>query len=163
MLGPIYALFVDKVGGDLLDASFAGAIYTLAAGATTLFAGKISDKVKQTEMIVVAGYLVLAVAYLLYTVVGNIVHLLIVQVLIGFGEAVYSPAFDAVYSRHLNHASAGKQWGAWESMNYFTATIGAVLGGAIATQFGFNVLFIVMSLICVLSALYIYKLPRQVL
>ena len=31
MLGPIYALFVDKIGGDLMDASIAGGIFALVA------------------------------------------------------------------------------------------------------------------------------------
>lgn len=35
MIGPIYALIVERVGGDLLDASIAGGVFALAAGITT--------------------------------------------------------------------------------------------------------------------------------
>ena len=53
MLAPIYALFVEKVGGDLMDASIAGGIFALAAGLTTLISGKYSDKIKENELIIV--------------------------------------------------------------------------------------------------------------
>lgn len=47
MLGPIYALFVEEVGGDLLDASFAGGAFAIAAGVTTLISGRYTDKVNK--------------------------------------------------------------------------------------------------------------------
>ena len=89
--------------------------------------------------------------------------LLLVQIVISFGEAVYAPAFDAVYSKHLDGRKAGQQWGAWESLNYFTTAIGAVAGGIIVTQFGFNMMFIIMAILCLGSAIYIYRLPRRAL
>ena len=49
MLGPIYALFVKDIGGDLLDASIAGGILALVAGITTLTSGKYSDKIKENR------------------------------------------------------------------------------------------------------------------
>lgn len=163
MLGPIYALFVEDIGGSLLDASFAGGAFALAAGITTLLSGKFSDKVKENELIVVAGYCIIGVGFLLYLVVNSVWSLLVIQVLIGFGEAFYSPAFDAVYSKHLDGHKSGKQWGAWEATNYFTAAIGAVAGGYIVTILGFDMMFIAMATLCFGSALYIYKLPRKVL
>ena len=48
MLGPIYAIFVEDVGGDLLDASLAGGIFALVAGITTLLSGKYSDKIRNS-------------------------------------------------------------------------------------------------------------------
>jgi len=36
MLGPIYALFVKEIGGDLMDASIAGFIFAISAGLVTL-------------------------------------------------------------------------------------------------------------------------------
>lgn len=163
MFGPIYALFVDKIGGDLLDASLAGGLFALAAGVTSLLSGKYSDKIKENELIIVAGYLIMAIGFFLYIFVSSIYQLLLIQILIGFGEAIYSPAFDAQYSKHLDGHKSGKQWGAWESMNYFTTAIGAVVGGFVVTVFGFNTMFLIMAVISLLSAIYIYYLPRRVL
>ena len=40
MLAPIYALFVEEIGSDLLDASYAFAVFAFVAGITTLISGK---------------------------------------------------------------------------------------------------------------------------
>jgi predicted MFS family arabinose efflux permease len=163
MLGPIYALFVEKIGGDLMDASIAGGIFALAAGLTTLISGKYSDKVKETELIVVLGYAIMGMGFSLYIWVNSIMFLFMVQIVIGLGEAIYAPAFDAVYSKHLDGHRSGTQWGAWESMHFFTTAIGAVIGGSIVTLFGFQTLFAIMAILCFSSALYIFHLKRRVL
>lgn len=163
MLGPIYALYVERVGGGLLDASFAGALFAGAAGITTFISGKYSDKLKENELIVVFGYAIMGIGFMLYTSVNSTIFLFVVQVIIGFGEAVYSPAFDAVYSKHLSKHRSGKQWGAWESVHYFTTALGALIGGIVVTKFGFNTLFVVMAALCFGSAVYIFLLPRRVL
>lgn len=163
MFAPIYALFISEIGGDLLDASFAGGAFALAAGITTLISGKYTDRVKETELVVVAGYLIMGLGFLLLAFCNSIWFLLLIQILIGLGEAVYSPAFDAVYSKHLDKKQAGRQWGAWESINYFSLAIGAVIGGLIVTLTNFNVLFMVMAAMALVSAIYIYRLPRKVL
>ena len=163
MLGPIYALFVEDIGGNLLDASFAGGAFALSAGTASLLSGQISDKVKRPELVVVFGYILIGVGYTLYIFVNSIWFLLLCQIIIGLGEAVYSPAFDTVYSRHLTENKIGREWGAWESMNYFSAAAGAIVGGLIAVNFGFDTLFIIMAILCIFSALYIYKLPKTVL
>lgn len=163
MMGPIYALFVEKIGGDLLDASLTGGIFALAGGLTTLIAGRYADKLKEPELIIVLGYFMMGVGFFMYLLVDSILFLFLVQVIIGFAEAIYNPAFDAVYSRHFTKNNAGKAWGAWEAMSYFTASGGAILGGVIVASYGFNAIFIIMSILCFSSALYIYVLPRKVL
>ena len=163
MLGPIYALFVEDIGGDLMDASIAGSIFALVAGITTLVSGRYSDKMRENELIVVLGYVIMGIGFLSYAWVASIVMLFVVQAIVGLGEAIYAPAFDAVYSKHLDGRKSGAQWGAWEAMNYFTTAVGAVVGGGIVTLFGFQVLFVVMAGLCFGSALYIYRLKRSVL
>jgi MFS family permease len=163
MFGPIFALFVEGVGGTLLDAGFAASGFALAAGITTLLVGRFTDSVKEKELIVVIGYIVMAVSFFSFSFVNSIGSLLVVQVLLGIGEAIYSPAFDGVYTSHIKDGVEGSAWGVWESMNYFIAAAGAALGGFFATLFGFTILFYIMAILCVISAVYIYSLPRRAL
>ena len=163
MIGPIYALFIEEIGGSLLDASYAGAAFALVAGITVLVSGSYTDKVKHPERIVALGSIIFGSGFFLLTFVQSIWMLLLVQGIIGFGEAIYSPSYDAVYSKHLTKNEAGRQWGFWESMSYFTAVVGALLGGYIASTFGFDALFIVASLFCLASAIYVLVLPKDTL
>lgn len=163
MFGPIYALFVEEIGGDILDAGVAAAIFAIAAGITTLLIGRFTDKVRENELVVVFGYLVMASGFFLFSFVHSVATLLLVQVLIGIGEAIYSPAFDGVYSKHITDGKEGSAWGVWESMNYFITAAGATIGGFLVSLFGFSMLFYVMAILCSLSALYIYFLPRKAL
>ena len=163
MLGPIYALFVERIGGSILDVGIAGSIFALVAGITTIISGKYTDKIKESELIIVFGYLLLGVGFFLYSKVNSIYTLFLVQIIIGFGEAVYSPAFDSVYTKHMGKKVTGKLWGLWEGMNYFVIAAGSVSGAFIAFNYGFNALFFIMSSISVISALYIFFLPRKIL
>ncbi|MDP3971237.1 MAG: MFS transporter [bacterium] len=163
MLGPIYAIFVEQIGGSLLDASLAGGVFALAAGITVLISGRYTDKVKEPELIIVFGYVIVGFGFIMYVFVNSLWSLLLVQVIVGLGEAIYSPSFDAVYSQHLKKGRAGREWSLWEAMFYFTAAIGAIMGGIIVTYLGFSSLFTVMAILCFGSAYYIYSLPRSLL
>ena len=163
MLGPIYALFVEKIGGNLLDASITGGIFALAAGITTLMAGRYADKIKHDERLVAFGYFFMGVGFFLYMFVNSIWFLFAVQALIGFAEAIYSPAFDLLYTKHVCKTKMGSEWGAWEALNYISLAVGAVIGGIIVTTIGFNAIFIIMGVLSVSSAAYIYFVPKNIL
>lgn len=161
MLGPIYALFVEEIGGDLFDASLAGAAFAIAAGVTTFVSGTIADKVRKPKHIVIAGYTIMAVGFFLFVGVSSMATLFLVQALIGIGEAIYAPAYDAMYSNHLDRGKAGREWGEWETMAYFIAAIGAIVGGWLVTTFSFDILFLIMGIISLASAMYILFLPKK--
>ncbi len=163
MLAPIYALFVKDLGGSLLDASIIGAVFALTAGLTSLISGKLTDKIKEKEFIVIIGYICIGIGFVLLTFAHSIWFLFFIQILTGFGNAFYGPAFDTLFSQHTTKRRAGFQWGSWWSMYYFTTAIGALLGGLIVTWFGFPILFLIMAMFTFFSALYIYLLPRKVL
>lgn len=163
MLGPIYALFIEKIGGDLLDASYAFGLFALVAGLVTLVSGRFADHLKDPEQVIALGYVIMGLGFFGYLFVDSVGLLFLLQIIIGLGEAIYSPAFDATYSKHLDGRRFGREWGAWEAINYFTAAFGAVAGGLLVTLLGFNGMFIVMGLLSIGSAIYIIQLPRQVL
>lgn len=163
MLGPIYALFVRDIGGDILDTGLAAGVFTATAGVVVFLSGRFSDRIKETELVVACGYAIMGVGFFSYTAVGSVAQLLLVQVIIGFGQALCSPSFDALYSKHVDPGKSGSQWGAWESMSYFAVAFGALAGSAVVSIFGFQALFITMGCLSLTSAVYIYFLPRRVL
>jgi MFS family permease len=161
MLGPIYAIFVEDIGGDLMDASIAGAAFALAAGITVLVSGSFSDRISQKKYVVIFGYGLMGAGFLLLSFVQSVITLFLVQALIGIGEAIYSPAFDALYSKHLDHNKEGIQWSIWECMNYFTVFFGALIGGLVVTIFNFQTLFVIMASIAIGSAVYLFFLEKK--
>lgn len=163
MLGPIYAIFVEEIGGDLLDASFAVGLFALSAAITSYFSGKYVDRLKNPELLVAIGYLIIGLGFISYAFTTNLYVILLIQVIIGIGEATYSPAFDSLLSIHSPKGSLGAQWGKWESINYSTSGIGAIAGGLLVTIFNFQFLFILMGALTLMTAIYIFLLPRQAL
>ena len=164
MLGPIYAIYVTEIGGDLMDASIAGFLFAISAGLITLLSGKFSDKARHSDLVMVLGYTLIGTGFLLYQFVDSVFSLFAIQALIGIGNAVYAPAFDKLYSQHLDRGNYGSEWGTWESMNYFMAAFGALLGGLLVTRFGFSTLFYAMAFLSFMSGFYLYALsPRRVL
>ena len=157
MLGPIYAIFVNELGGDILDAGMTFGVFSFAAFLTTIFSGIYLDKNKNNHTVLTLGYILLAVGFLGYLFVNSIMALLLVQIIIGIGEAIYAPAFDGLFTKFLDTGKQNTEWGMWEGMDYLSKAMGAILGGIIAKFLGFDVLFIIMSLFCLWGAAYMLK------
>lgn len=97
----------------------------------------------------------IGLGYFAYLLVDSVHKLYLVQVLIGIGTAIYSPAWDSMYSSHITKKHEGTLWATWEITNQFTAAIGALIGGIVATQWGFSPLFVLMDSLCFVSAFYV--------
>lgn len=137
--------------------------FAVVADTVTLISGRYSDTIKESELIIALGYCIIGLGFFLYTIADSVWFLFGIQALIGLGEAIYSPTFDAIYSKYLDGERSGAQWGIWESANYFSIAIGAIIGGTVVTWFGFSMLFIIMGSLCFVSGLYILSLNRDVL
>ncbi|MBU1167764.1 MFS transporter, partial [Patescibacteria group bacterium] len=96
LLGPIYAFFVKEIGGGILETSLTIGVFGLAAALTTYLTGLYVDRIKRPAMIVVVGYIVMGVGFFLYIFVESLWMLFLVQIVIGFAEAFYSPAIDTL-------------------------------------------------------------------
>lgn len=144
LLGPIYAVFVQEIGGDLLTAGTAYSVFAIAAGVLIFFVSRWEDHVKHKEKLVVLGYFLASFGFAGYLFVRSPLELFFVQALLGISRAVGNPAYDGLYSKHLDKGKFASEWGIWESMNYVVLGIAAALGGLIASQFGFRALFCAM-------------------
>jgi len=160
LFGPIYAVFVEEIGGDLLTAGSAYAAFAISSGIIIFFISRWEDHIKHHEKMVVLGYGLGCVGFLGYLFVKNPFDLFLVQIILGAGVAIGTPAFDGLYSNHLDKGKFCSEWGLWESMDSIVAGISALAGGFIANTFGFRPLFIIMfifSLIALITSLLLLK------
>lgn len=150
LLGPIYALFVGQIGGDLLDAAGTFALFMLTAGVAVLLLGLWEDKSRHQRKFVIAGYGVGMLGTAGYLFVQSALSLFIVQIILGLAVALKDPAYDALLSqsgkRHLILT-----WSEWEAVDYITLGLGALAGGLVAQNFGFQALLMLMFILSVFS------------
>jgi len=111
LFGPIYAVFVEDIGGDLLTAGAAYAAFSIGAGVLIFLLSKWENRVKHKERCIVAGYILSCIGFGGYLFVKAPVHLFMVQIILGLGEAVTTPAYDGVYSRFLDKGKFVFEWG----------------------------------------------------
>ena len=162
MFGPIYAVFVEQIGGDLLTAGGAYATYSIAAGILIFFISRRADHIKHQEKLVVAGYALSSIGFLGYLLIQTSLDLFIVQMILGLGQAINIPAFDGLYSKHLDRGKFVSEWGLWESSNYIVIAIAAIIGGYLANVFGFRFIFVIMLVISLIGlAVSVLLLPRR--
>lgn len=144
MFGPIYAIFVQEIGGDVLAAGFAWAIFMITSGIGIFFMGKIVDKAQREKPILMAGYGITSIGFLGYYFVSNIYHLFAVQILLGLGYVMISPSANSFYTKYLEKGKFASQWSMWESSYFIITGIAAVIGGFLVKIFSFKTLFLVM-------------------
>jgi predicted MFS family arabinose efflux permease len=162
MLGPIYAVFVRDIGGSVLDASAAWAVFMLTMGILTFLFGRWNGRGRNQEKLVIFGYAVRAAGFLGYLFVQNPAGLVMVQIVLGLGGAMGLQSYDSLKVKHLEKPKPS-EWTDWESIYYMFGAVAAVFGGLVVTAFGFRSLFVIMFLFSLLGLvssiklLYLYR------
>lgn len=163
LLGPLYAVYVGLLDKNILSVSITWSAFLIATVIFTLIISKIGDRIKEKEYLLMAGFLVRATAWLLFIFAGNVFHLILLQTLLGLGEALGTPVFDALFAEHLDGGQHIKEYSNWKLVLSGATGIGTTIGGLIATVFGFQWLFISMSVLAVVSFVGVLIQPRKLL
>jgi MFS family permease len=154
MFGPLFAVFVEDIGGSILDISWLYATYLIVTGVGIIFVGKFADKVGYAWLMI-AGYGLNALATFGYIFVTSATELFIIQVLLGLALALATPTWYALYDKFSgDDKSDGYIWGLSTGMGYAASGIALVAGGFIVERFSFDVLFLIMGTILALAAVY---------
>jgi len=161
MLGPLFAVFAEKIRGNILDITWAWAIYLVTTGILVIIIGKISDKKLSKEKLLVAGYFLNALFTFSYLLVSSPKHLFLVQIGLGVAAALTIPTWSALYSKYEHKEHSGYVWGlAWGTAQIITG-IAIIIGGFIVNFFSFSALFITMGIIQLIAAIYQSQILRK--
>ena len=152
MMGPLFAVFAEKVGGDVLDITWAWATYLVITGAMYILVGKFINGKNYKEKVIVFGYALNALFTFGYLFISNPTQLFIVQAGLGLAEAIGTPAWDSLYASNLSDGMDSYAWGLSAGQSQIVTGIAFGIGGLITHFISFEVLFITMGLIQVMAA-----------
>src|SRR3989344_892707 len=161
MLGPLFAVFTERVGGDVLDIAWAWATYLIVTGVLYIVVGKITDQKHNKEKIMVLGYALNALFTFGFLLVSAPWHLFVVQAGLGVAAALATPTWNALYARHEDSRHDGLQWGLAGGEAQIITGIAMLIGGIIVSRVSFSILFVVMGTIQVLAAIYQAQILRE--
>jgi len=143
ILTPIYAFFVQNIGGGILETSWAIAVYSIITGLGTIAIHHTAASHKYSRHLLWGGWLLWLLSVGIYLIMSNVVMLYISQCLNGLGVALSEPIFDAEFSKKITADPAGG-WALFEGISSIFYGLASIAGGFIATAYGFDALLYCM-------------------
>jgi MFS family permease len=160
MLVPMYAAFAEKVGGSILDAGIAFAVFSMATGSAVALIGTRSWVQHHIRTFLMLGFVISASCDISYIFVANKWQLFAAQIVAGFATGLIEPTWDALFTDDIEHSSA-KHWSIWAGGTHLTTGCAALVGGVIVAYSSFPVLFATMAGIDAMALLVAWKNLRD--
>jgi MFS family permease len=157
LLGPLYAVFTQRIGGDILELTGAYAFYLIMMGALAIFVGKFSDHHSKKYLITV-GYGLNAVVTFGYLFVDSPFRLFFVQGLLGVAAALATPTWNSLFSIYEDRKHVGEEWGLDSGGSQIITGLAVITGGFIITYSSFTALFVLMGIIQVMATLVLARM-----
>lgn len=163
-LGPVYAVYVKKIGGDLLTAGATYAISMAVIGSLIVVSGRFANKYHTEKLQLILGYTLAIFVAFGYLIIRTPNELFLLEILAGLSIAISQPAFSGIYSSKTEEGKYTSSWGDYLGMAYWAAAFAALYAGYVSQQFGFSALFISMMILnglSVIGAIYYYFLTDK--
>jgi MFS family permease len=157
LLGPLFAVFAQQVGGNILDIAWAWGIYLIIMGVGIIIVGHISDKISKLNLLL-SGYILSTLFTFAYLLVHTAQMLFIVQGGLGIATALANPTYFALLAGYSSKNADGALWGWADGRDKIAIGLAVFCGGLIVSRFGFQALFVLMGVLQLLSALYLARL-----
>lgn len=171
LLAPVFAIFIlqNIRGGDASVAGIAAGIYWILKSVLQIPIGKLLDLYhgeRDDYKAMIWGMFISSIAPLGFLFASQQWHLYILQVLLAVGMALEIPSRAAIFTRHIDKEKEAETWGLQSSSLGLAAGIAGIVGGIIANTLGFPALFILVSLLGMISTLLLVFIrddiaPRQ--
>lgn len=168
---PIFAIFAaTKIpGGNVQVAASAFSTYLAVRVVFELISGSTLSKsgdIKKLK-ITILGMTLMSIAYIGFALTKSVPPLFLFYALMGMGLGVSTPAKVSLFSTHLDKDKESKEWAMHDAAAFMGMALSAALGGFIANSYGFQLLFLLASVVNLLGIipylLYINQDARNLL
>ena len=163
LLGPLYAIFVETIDKDVVSVSISWSVFLFATTIFVMFIRKYGDLVQEKEYLLMAGYLLRAVVWFIFPHIISLSVLIVMQILLGLGEALGTPAYDAIFAEHLDKNRHIEEYADWKLISNLAGAAAVLVGGFVVKYVGFSALFSAMGILAVISFFGVLIQSRKLL
>jgi MFS family permease len=168
LLSPILAIFVVQSipGSSLKTIGIMTACYWIARVTTTVPLSRFMDKTdgeRDEFYFAVVGSFIFSTIPLLYIIATVPWHLYLIQFLLGLANSMAVPAWRILFVDHLDNGKHAFEWSLDDVGNGIAIGLSAYIGSTIASSFGFQFLFILLSLIGYVGTLIMMTINKYAL
>ncbi|MEM5815303.1 MAG: MFS transporter [Candidatus Aenigmatarchaeota archaeon] len=153
-IGPVYAIYFEKIVGDTSLVAFIIGIYWIIVGILEIFSGYLVDKIGKGKVFLIGGVLS-SIAMVMYSFVESFFTLLFVEVLNAIGYSLQIPSFFSILAEVTSEKNRGKEIGLVDSFWSIAYGFSAVVSGILIGFFGFSTIFIIAGMFNTLSSVLV--------
>ncbi len=152
---PLYAAYVEHVGGGLSDAGVSWSLNLIAYGVLAIVFSRLGIRQKYRVGLLAFGYGLAALATALFAFIHTPALLYVAQIIRGASLAILAPVWDAFYSLFVDKRRATEEWGYYEGGWSIAMGLGSALGGLIIGATSFAFLFLLSAILTALAAVLV--------
>lgn len=160
LYGPIYALYVEDIGGTILTAGIAWSIFLISLGLFGFVVSRFIDSFSIKKVTIITSFLHAALIFC-YIFVSTVPQLYLLQFLIGIVGAINFPVWDAWFTHVQEGEKRGGSFALMHATNNLGRGLAALIGSSIAFLLGFKMLFLFSSVVVLISTLLLVNLKEK--
>ncbi len=163
LIGPLFAVYIQQFDHSALTISLTWAIFIISTTIFSYLFSKFGDKVIEQEYGLLAGFLIRAAVWFAFIFTTNIYVIFALQIVLGLGEALGSPSFDALRSIHIDQGRQISECSDWIVISNLSMAAATIIGGLVVSHLGFPILFLTMFILALLAFFGVFVQPRNLL
>jgi len=159
LFGSFYFIFINNFGGSIENFGIAIGLTVLCGALMSFITGKYSDKFGRKPLLIIGGY-ASAIIVFLYTIIGSLWQLYLLQIFSGIIISIFEPVESAYLADVTKKLKRGYEIGKYIALIGIAEALAIFAGGFLIGKLGFEIVFYIVSIFFIISTTILFKLKK---
>ncbi|MEM1659386.1 MAG: MFS transporter [Candidatus Jordarchaeales archaeon] len=157
---PLIPVYVGMLGGSLVDAGLAVAIFNSAAALTSIVSGRFSNA-RILGSYILVGFFGVALSSVVFYTTSRVVHIFLASAIAGFATAICAIAAPLLIAETNKHSSWSKEISSFNRISDLGWLMGLIVGAFWSLLSKGRELFVTSAMLSIVSFAYAFAVLRQ--
>ncbi|MEM5820296.1 MAG: MFS transporter [Candidatus Aenigmatarchaeota archaeon] len=161
LIGPIYALYFEKLSNYIYLVPVLIGIYWIFVGILEPIFGKYIDIIGKKRSFII-GCIATSFAIILYPLANNVSIIIIAQIIAAIGYSLETPSYYSLIAELTNKKRRGVEIGKVDGIGNIIYGLSALLSAAFLYYTNFEILFFISSFLYLLAGIFAVRLIEDI-